>query len=352
MEFEEEFEKDPEEDPEEEQEADAKEDEPTSGSTFEVGGPSLVSSRPPHLYGCELKRLRRDTKSMYGSVLCLERGIRACETEIADARLRVDRAGRQMDAFDVDMGFTEKGATRTSDNVLARQEGRASDQEKMGKLERRLDSRELWIAKRMGWGSMEACQSDSIDILVVYGTAQPPEPQGPPNGPNVERLVSSRLAEDIVEYERNITKPENAGGAGPENAGGATAPNGNVHSLGLSNANQIPWSESKSMMTTEYCPETEIKRMEQELWTLTLKRDNIEGYNNRFHELAMMCLDLVTPERKKIERYVRGLPERVKANVTSSKPASLHEAIDMVCELIEQAIHVKAARIGESNKRK
>ncbi|GJW00020.1 hypothetical protein Tco_1555271 [Tanacetum coccineum] len=56
------------------------------------------------------------------------------------------------------------------------------------------------------------------------------------------------------------------------------------------------------MMTTEYCPGTEIQKMEQELWTLTLKRDDIEGYNNRFHELALMCPDLVTPERKKIER--------------------------------------------------
>ncbi|GJT56935.1 hypothetical protein Tco_0991989 [Tanacetum coccineum] len=43
--------------------------------------------------------------------------------------------------------------------------------------------------------------------------------------------------------------------------------------------------------------------MEQELWMLTLKGDDIEGYNNRFHELALMCPDLVTPERKKIECY-------------------------------------------------
>ncbi|GJR98757.1 putative reverse transcriptase domain-containing protein [Tanacetum coccineum] len=67
--------------------------------------------------------------------------------------------------------------------------------------------------------------------------------------------------------------------------------------------------------------------MEQELWTLTLKRDDIEGYNNRFHKL--MYPDLVTPERKKIERYVRGLPEKVKVNVTSSKPANLYESNNM-----------------------
>ncbi|GJR49639.1 putative reverse transcriptase domain-containing protein [Tanacetum coccineum] len=60
------------------------------------------------------------------------------------------------------------------------------------------------------------------------------------------------------------------------------------------------------MMTTEYCPSTEIQRMEQELWTLTLKGDDIEAYNNRFHELALMCHELVPTEKKKIERTFQG----------------------------------------------
>ncbi|GJW80405.1 putative reverse transcriptase domain-containing protein [Tanacetum coccineum] len=41
--------------------------------------------------------------------------------------------------------------------------------------------------------------------------------------------------------------------------------NENVHTLGLVNANRITWNEFKTMMTTEYCPATEIQRMEQEL---------------------------------------------------------------------------------------
>ncbi|GKB37051.1 putative reverse transcriptase domain-containing protein [Tanacetum coccineum] len=106
------------------------------------------------------------------------------------------------------------------------------------------------------------------------------------------------------------------------------------------------------MMTTEYCPATEIQRMEQELWTLTLKGDDIEAYNNRFHELALMCHELVPTEKKKIERYVRGFPERIKGNITSSKPATLHEAINMARELVEQSVQGRAARISESNKRK
>ncbi|GJV49654.1 hypothetical protein Tco_1439866 [Tanacetum coccineum] len=106
------------------------------------------------------------------------------------------------------------------------------------------------------------------------------------------------------------------------------------------------------MMTAEYCPGIKIQRIEQELWMLTMKGDDIEGYNNRFHELAVMCPNLVTPESKKIKRYVLGLPKRVKGNVTSSKPANIHKAINMDHELVEQAVQTKATRIGESNKRK
>nr|GEV65228.1 hypothetical protein [Tanacetum cinerariifolium] len=71
--------------------------------------------------------------------------------------------------------------------------------------------------------------------------------------------------------------------------------NGNVHTLGLINAN----------------------------------RDGIEAYNNHFHELALMCHELVPDEKKKIERYIRGFPEGIKGNITSSMPTTLHDAINM-----------------------
>ncbi|GKC19134.1 putative reverse transcriptase domain-containing protein [Tanacetum coccineum] len=110
--------------------------------------------------------------------------------------------------------------------------------------------------------------------------------------------------------------------------------------------------EGRKMMTTEYCPAIKIQRMEQELWTLTLKGDDIEAYSNRFHELVLMCPELVPTEKKKIEKYIRGFPERIKGNITSLKPATLHDAINIARELVEQTIQSRAIRIGESNKRK
>ncbi|GJS63597.1 hypothetical protein Tco_0678161 [Tanacetum coccineum] len=137
----------------------------------------------------------------------------------------------------------------------------------------------------------------------------------------VKRTMQKRVAKAIAEYEKNRTNPENDGGSkgNVRDAGGVITPPSNV----------------KTMMTIEYCSATKIQKMEQELWTLTVKGDDIEGYNNHFHELGLMYPNLVTPEKKKIECYIRGLLERVKANVTLSKPASLHDAINMAHGLIE-----------------
>ncbi|GJT57734.1 putative reverse transcriptase domain-containing protein [Tanacetum coccineum] len=159
---------------------------------------------------------------------------------------------------------------------------------------------------------------------------------------SVRKIVEKRVAKAIEKYEKTRADSNNTGGSGSTNTGGTVT-------LGLANANQIPWSNVKAMMTTEYCPATEIQRMKQEFWTLTLKGDYIEAYSNRFHELVLMCPELVSTERKKIKKYIRGFPERVKGNITSSKPATLHDTIIMARELVEQAVQGRAARIGKSN---
>ncbi|GJU39218.1 putative reverse transcriptase domain-containing protein [Tanacetum coccineum] len=48
----------------------------------------------------------------------------------------------------------------------------------------------------------------------------------------------------------------------------------------------------------------------------------------------------------------KGMEVLIKGNITSSKPANLHEAINMARELVEQSVQGRAARIGERNKRK
>ncbi|GJS14166.1 putative reverse transcriptase domain-containing protein [Tanacetum coccineum] len=88
--------------------------------------------------------------------------------------------------------------------------------------------------------------------------------------------------------------------------------------------------------------------MEQELWTLTLKGDDIEAYNNRFHELVLMCPELVSTEKKKIEKYIRGFLEGIKGkNVNTSKLRLCMMQSHGVRELIEGSIEVAAQKEQE-----
>ncbi|GJT00952.1 putative reverse transcriptase domain-containing protein [Tanacetum coccineum] len=196
---------------------------------------------------------------------------------------------------------------------------------------------------------------------------------------SVKRLVEKRVAKAIEEYKKSRANLDSArsSGGNTRNTGGTmnvqgcshkTFMNGKPHSFNgkegvvglrrwIEKVEQVfeickCTEEDKTMMTMEYCPAIEIQRMEQELWTLTLKGYDIEAYNNRFHELALMCHELVPTKKKKIERYVHGFPERIKGNITSSKPATLHDAINMAREQVEQAVQGRATRIGKSNKRK
>ncbi|GJT25416.1 putative reverse transcriptase domain-containing protein [Tanacetum coccineum] len=124
----------------------------------------------------------------------------------------------------------------------------------------------------------------------------------------INRLVVDRVAATIAEYEANranMAGPARAGGVGPveeiwhlKHAG-----------VRLDTANLTPSEEFKKMMTDEYCPRNELQRMEHEF----LESDR---------------------------------------NVTSSKPATTHEAICMAYNLMDQAVRFKAARSSEANKRK
>nr|GFD18288.1 hypothetical protein [Tanacetum cinerariifolium] len=146
---------------------------------------------------------------------------------------------------------------------------------------------------------------------------------------SVKRLVERRMAKAIEEYEKTRTDSNDAGGSGSTDTGGIVALevkgcsyktfinckphsfngtegvvglkrwfenmeqvfkifkcteddkvkfamctlegraltwwNKNVQTLGLANANPIPWSNVKAIMTTEYCPVIEIQKIEQEL---------------------------------------------------------------------------------------
>ncbi|GKC91348.1 putative reverse transcriptase domain-containing protein [Tanacetum coccineum] len=56
----------------------------------------------------------------------------------------------------------------------------------------------------------------------------------------------------------------------------------------------------------EFCPSHEIQKMEIELWNHAMVGVGHAAYTDRFHELARLVPHLVTPESRKIKRYISG----------------------------------------------
>ncbi|GKA43728.1 reverse transcriptase domain-containing protein [Tanacetum coccineum] len=78
--------------------------------------------------------------------------------------------------------------------------------------------------------------------------------------------------------------------------------------------------EFKKLLIKKYCPRTEVQKMEDEFYHLTVKGNDLKAYVRRFQELATLCPTMVPDSEKMIEVFIGGLPRSIKGNVTASKP--------------------------------
>nr|GEX73009.1 putative reverse transcriptase domain-containing protein [Tanacetum cinerariifolium] len=102
----------------------------------------------------------------------------------------------------------------------------------------------------------------------------------------------------------------------------------------------IRWFErTESMFSHSNCTEdykTEIQKMEDEFYHLTMKGNDLKTYIRRFQELENLCPTMVSNSKKLLEAFIRGLPQSIEGNVTASKPQTLKEAINIVQRLMDQ----------------
>ncbi|GKD74867.1 putative reverse transcriptase domain-containing protein [Tanacetum coccineum] len=172
-------------------------------------------------------------------------------------------------------------------------------------------------------------------------------PQPPLTQDIVNQLVRDGIEAAIRAERERVREEENRAG-GPD-GGLAAAP---VATLGIKVANVKSWTKVKHMMIDEFCPTKEVQRLEDELRHLKLRDMNIAAYTERFNELALLYPDVVPNEKKKVELYIKGFPEIIKGETTSSRPTMLNEAVHMAHTLMEQKIQAKNERIAEGNKRR
>ncbi|GJY49922.1 reverse transcriptase domain-containing protein [Tanacetum coccineum] len=106
--------------------------------------------------------------------------------------------------------------------------------------------------------------------------------------------------------------------------------------IGIEEAYKITWVEFKKLLIKKYCPRTEVQKMEDEFYHLTVKGNDLKAYVRRFQELATLCPTMVPDSEKMIEVFIKGLPQSIEGNVTASKPQTLEEAINIARRLMDQ----------------
>ncbi|GJT11459.1 putative reverse transcriptase domain-containing protein [Tanacetum coccineum] len=121
--------------------------------------------------------------------------------------------------------------------------------------------------------------------------------------------------------------------------------------MGIEQANQITWTELKRLLTNKYCPRTEIRKMEEELYNLSVKGTNLKPYVRRFQELRVLCPKMVPNNEKLLEAFIGGLPRGIEGNVTASKPKTLEEAINIAQRLMDQVTKHNPMQVSSDNKR-
>ncbi|GJR47441.1 hypothetical protein Tco_1315544 [Tanacetum coccineum] len=85
--------------------------------------------------------------------------------------------------------------------------------------------------------------------------------------------------------------------------------NSHVKTIGHDASYGMPWKTMKKMITAKYCPRSEIKKLEIEIW-------------NR-------------KESDEVEKYVGGLPNMIQGSVMASKLKTMQEAIEFTNELMD-----------------
>ncbi|GJX10329.1 reverse transcriptase domain-containing protein [Tanacetum coccineum] len=114
--------------------------------------------------------------------------------------------------------------------------------------------------------------------------------------------------------------------------------NSQIHTRGREAAVGMSWEDFKTLTREEFCPSNEMQKLETELWNHAMVRAGHAAYTDRFHELARLVPHLVTPEGKRIERYVYGLALQIRGMVAATEPKTIQKAVQIAGTLTDEAL--------------
>ncbi|GKA69860.1 putative reverse transcriptase domain-containing protein [Tanacetum coccineum] len=330
-----------------------------SKGLFEVGE-SYSARDSSHVDGLAPWALRHDLEASRARARVMEAELGTCQTEIALLKSKDKIGEKERELLNHDLENVERALGNVLERMSVLENGEnATLKKRFAKtetklvwarmecetVERRLHESRVWnkvfYLDMVRIGAVSKPPSDDEDTerprkksknSTSDGTEGPSEPRGPPKDhapkamseARMREVIREQVAPSMAEFVANMNRGTGGFGACWNKVKFATATlqgraltwwNGRIDSMGIDVANGTPWTE--------------------------LKGTDIDGYTNRFHELALLCPRMVEPEQVKVEQYIHGLSKNIRGDVTSSKPANIVEAVHIAYQLMGQIIQTR-----------
>ncbi|GJR68289.1 putative reverse transcriptase domain-containing protein [Tanacetum coccineum] len=123
-----------------------------------------------------------------------------------------------------------------------------------------------------------------------------------------------------------------------------------IRTLSKKVAISMSWNDFKFMMIEEFCPSHEMKKLETELWNHVMVGAGHAAYTDIFHELARLVPHLMTPESRKIKRYVYGLAPQICGMMAATEPKTMQKAVQISGALTDEAVSNKSIKKVEKKR--
>ncbi|KAF5772019.1 putative nucleotidyltransferase, Ribonuclease H [Helianthus annuus] len=114
----------------------------------------------------------------------------------------------------------------------------------------------------------------------------------------------------------------------------------------------MSWEQFVALIKENYCPQHEVEKIESDFLSLIMKNLDCQAYLTSFNTMSRLVPYLVTPEPKRIARFIGGLAPEIKASMKASQPATFRSATDISLSLMLDAVRQRSLRNTDAEKRK
>ncbi|MFS7931163.1 putative nucleotidyltransferase, Ribonuclease H [Helianthus anomalus] len=125
-----------------------------------------------------------------------------------------------------------------------------------------------------------------------------------------------------------------------------------VQASGKSALYKMTWEEFVSLIKENYYPQHEVEKIESDFVSLVMTNLDCQAYLTSFNTMSRLVPYLVTPEPRRIARFIGGLEPAIKASVKGSRPTTFRSLTDLSLSHTLDVVRLRTLRNKEAEKRK